>query len=98
VSTGKVKLPDVRGFTYEEAQATLNQKGFIDVQPGGTIETQDQSQDGVVAQESPTPGQAFDPQTTPVTLTTYQYVPPPPTTPITTPTTPPSTPITTTTP
>jgi serine/threonine-protein kinase len=100
VSSGKVKLPDVRTMTFEEAQGVLNQKGFLDVRQSDTpIQTDDPNQNGVVAQESPTPGQSFDPNTTAVTLTVYQYVPPPPpTTPITTPTTPPSTPITTTTP
>jgi beta-lactam-binding protein with PASTA domain len=103
VSNGKVKLPDVRGMTYDEAQAALNQKGFLQVQSSGTpISTEDSSQDGVVAHESPTPGQAFDPNNTQVTLTLYQYVappPPPPTssTPVT-PTTTPTTPSTSTTP
>jgi serine/threonine-protein kinase len=94
VSNGKVKLPDVRGMTYDEAQAALNHKGFVNVQQGSTIQTEDPSKDGVVAQESPTPGQAFDPSIQ-VTLGTYQYVAPPPpttssppTTPVTTPTTP----------
>jgi serine/threonine-protein kinase len=92
VSNGKVKLPDVRGMTYDDARATLNAHGFLDVNQGSTVETSDPGQDTVVTQENPTPGQAYDPGT-PITLNTYQYVaPPPPTTPITTPTTPVSTP------
>jgi serine/threonine-protein kinase len=95
VSTGKVQLPDVRGLTFDEAQAKLNPQ-FINITQGSPITTEDPNQDGLVAQESPTPGHAYDPSTE-ITLVLYQYVAPPPpeTTPITQPVT---TPVTTTTP
>jgi serine/threonine-protein kinase len=95
VSTGKVNLPDVTGLTFEEAQAKLNPQ-FVNITQASPITTTDPNQDGLVAQESPTPGHAYSPDTQ-ITLTLYQYVAPPPTTtPPTTPTTtPPTTPTTT---
>ena len=80
VSTGKVKLPDVRGMTYDQALAKLN-PNFTNIKQT-TQETQDPNQDNIVATENPTPGFAYSPDTQ-ITLTVYHYVAPPPTTPTT---------------
>ncbi|MDQ6849513.1 MAG: Stk1 family PASTA domain-containing Ser/Thr kinase [Actinomycetota bacterium] len=78
VSTGKLKLPDVTGTTDGKARNILNGKGFTDVQSGQTTTTRDQSKDGLVAREDPTPGLAYAPSTTRINLTLYRYVAPPP--------------------
>lgn len=73
VSTGKVKLPDVRNLTFDAAQAKLNQAGFLHVtQASSTVTTTDQSKDGLVVQESPTAGFAYPPDTQ-ITLTLYHF-------------------------
>ena len=72
-SSGKVKLPDVRGLTYDEALAKLNPH-FTNI--GQTsVETSDPSQDNHVANENPTPGLAYNPDTR-ITLTVYHYTAP----------------------
>jgi serine/threonine-protein kinase len=76
VSTGKVKLPDVRGKSFDDAQTQLNGAGFTNVVQSSTlVPTSDQSQNGLVKEESPTPGLDYA-QSTKITLTVYQYVPP----------------------
>jgi serine/threonine-protein kinase len=77
--SGKVKLADVKGKTYDDARGTLNQQGFLNVaQDSTTIPTTNQAQDGLVADENPTAGLAY-PVATKITLTLYKYVPPSPT-------------------
>jgi serine/threonine-protein kinase len=76
VSTGKVKLPDVRGMTYDEALAKLN-PNFTNIKPVSQ-DTTDPNQDNVVATENPTPGFAYPPDTQ-INLTVDHYVAPPPT-------------------
>jgi len=79
VSSGKVVLIDVRNKTFSDAQVALNKAGWANVvQAPTTTPTSDQTQDGKVASESPTPGVAY-PQSTQVTLTLYSYVAPSPT-------------------
>jgi serine/threonine-protein kinase len=108
VSTGKIKLPDVKGETYDKAQADLNDASFPNVVPGDPVITTDATKANKVAAESPTPGQTYDPNQK-ITLRIYQYQAPtstcvattPPVTPppITPPITPPATsPVTTGTP
>jgi serine/threonine-protein kinase len=75
VSSGKVKLPDVRGKTFDDAEAALN-PNFTNIVQGAPIQTSDQSKDGLVAQESPTPGDAY-PTSQQVTLRLYHFVAPP---------------------
>ena len=76
VTTGKVKLPDVRGMTLGAAQAKLNQADFTNVVEGDAVTTTDASKDGKVASESPTPNFAYNPDQQ-ITLTLYQYQAPP---------------------
>ena len=75
VSTGKVKLPDVTGLTFDEALAKLN-PNFTNVNQTAQ-ETQDPNQDNVVVSESPKAGFAYDPGTQ-INLVVYHYVAPPP--------------------
>jgi serine/threonine-protein kinase len=91
VSTGKIKLPDVKGKTFDNAQARLNNAGFTNVTPGDAVLTTDKNLNGKVARESPSPGNAYDPGTQ-ITLNLYQYEPPapPPSTSASCPTTVPS--------
>jgi serine/threonine-protein kinase len=93
VSTGTLKLPDVRGQKIDAARATLDGAQFTnrtEVSKNTTIP----SKDGTVADESPTPQIAY-PISQKITLTVYKYAPPAPT--CTTPApTPSPTPITTT--
>ena len=72
VSTGKVKLPDVTNKKLGTAQEQLNAIGFTNVVPGTPVTTTDQTKDGLVATESPTPGLAYAPNQQ-ITLTVYQY-------------------------
>jgi eukaryotic-like serine/threonine-protein kinase len=93
VSSGTIKLPDVHGKTFNDAREVLNHAGFPVVHAASTTtSTTDQSKNGLVADEDPTPGNAYKPSTT-ITLTLYKYEPPPPT--CTTPPPPPTPPITT---
>jgi serine/threonine-protein kinase len=78
VSTGKLKLPDVRGKTYDQAQSQLQGASFNNVSQGAPVITGDQAKDGKVATENPAPGKAYDPNQT-VTLRVYQYQAPTPT-------------------
>jgi eukaryotic-like serine/threonine-protein kinase len=87
VSTGKIKLPDVTGKSFDEARGTLNRDGFTKVvQDSQNRSTTDPKKDNKVAAEDPTPGITYSPSQQ-VTLTLYHYSPPPPTC-----TTPPKTP------
>jgi serine/threonine-protein kinase len=78
VSTGKVKLIDVRGQKVADAVAKLNQAGWTNVNAAQTKVTTDKSKDGTVSDEAPTPGIAYS-QDTQITLTYYKYVQPQPT-------------------
>ncbi len=79
VSTGTVELPDVHGKTFDDARAEINHAGFPVVhEASSTVTTTDKSKDGQVADEDPTPGNAYAPSTT-ITLKLYKYVPPQPT-------------------
>jgi beta-lactam-binding protein with PASTA domain/tRNA A-37 threonylcarbamoyl transferase component Bud32 len=78
VSSGKVKLLDVRGKKEADAVAALNGAGWTQVDATQTQQGPDKSKDGTVVDEQPTPGLAY-PQTTQITLTIYQYVAPTPT-------------------
>jgi serine/threonine-protein kinase len=73
-STGKVKLPNVVGLTYDEAVAKLNPK-FTNIN-AVPQQTSDPNQDNVVATESPKPGFAYDPSTQ-INLVVYHFVAPP---------------------
>jgi eukaryotic-like serine/threonine-protein kinase len=92
VSTGQVKLPDVRTKKRDDAISTLNSAQFTHVNADETVDTGNKGKDGTVADESPTPGIAY-PLSTTITLKIYHYVPPAPTC-----TTPPATPTETATP
>jgi serine/threonine-protein kinase len=75
VSTGVLKLPDVKGKTFDDAESILNGAHFANVVPSATpVVTHDQSKDKQVVDESPTPGHTYDPNQT-ITLTVYKYVP-----------------------
>jgi serine/threonine-protein kinase len=76
VTTGKVRLPDVRGKSLGEAQAKLNQAGFTRIGEGNPVTTTDSSKDGKVAFESPTQGFAYAPGQQ-ITLSLYQFQAPP---------------------
>jgi len=90
VSTGKVKLPNVVGKKLSIALATLNNLQFTNTPHDQTRTTSDQSKDGVVADESPTPLIAYAPSTK-VTLVIFQYKAPAPTCTTVSPTPPPPT-------
>ncbi|HET6877141.1 MAG TPA: Stk1 family PASTA domain-containing Ser/Thr kinase [Jatrophihabitans sp.] len=92
VSTGTVRLPDVRGMNIEDARATLDRHQFTD-HVERSVTTSNPKKDGIVADESPTPKQAY-PVTQKVTLTVYHYVAPPPTCTSVPPTPPPTSPST----
>ena len=78
VSTGKVKLIDVRGQKVADAIAKLNQAGWTNVDASQSKETTDKSKDGTVSDEAPTPGFPYT-QDTQISLTVYKYVAPQPT-------------------
>jgi beta-lactam-binding protein with PASTA domain/predicted Ser/Thr protein kinase len=105
-SSGMIKLPDVVGQTYDKAVATLNARQFTKVTQGTPIITEVAAKNNIVAKEDPTPKNVYKPDQQ-VTLTVYQYQPPPPVCPTPTPpvvtgtppvTIPPSTPTPTITP
>jgi serine/threonine-protein kinase len=75
VSTGKVVLADVRGKPVADAVAALNAQQFTNTDTTATTATTDQTKDGTVADENPTPGIAY-PTNTLVKLTIYKYVAP----------------------
>jgi eukaryotic-like serine/threonine-protein kinase len=78
VSTGKIKLPDVKNMDVDEALRTLNTAGFTNVSdPPKKQTTTDNTKDGKIASESPTPGVAYQPGQK-ITLTRYVYKPPAP--------------------
>jgi serine/threonine-protein kinase len=78
VSTGKVKLPDVRGQALANALQTLNNAQYTNVDSSQVVETATKAQDGTVAAESPLPGISY-PLDTQVRLTIYKFVKPTPT-------------------
>jgi beta-lactam-binding protein with PASTA domain len=78
VSTGKVKLPDVRGQKAADAKAALNAANWTNVDTSKTVNTPDKTKNGLVAEENPTPGIAYL-QSTPIALTIFRYVAPAPT-------------------
>jgi serine/threonine-protein kinase len=78
VSTGKIKLPDVRNKTYPDARQNLNQADFSNVVRGDPITTTDPTKDDRVVRESPSPGHSYNPDQK-ITLDYYRYVPPKPT-------------------
>jgi serine/threonine-protein kinase len=79
VSTGKVKLPDVRGKKAADAKTALNTASWTNVDiTSKTVDTPDKAKNGLVADENPTPGIAYA-QSTPIVLTIYRYVKPAPT-------------------
>jgi eukaryotic-like serine/threonine-protein kinase len=88
-SSGKLKLPDVTGKDFQKAVRKLNQMGFTNVAtPAPTTVTNDKSQDNKVADESPSSGISYKPDTQ-ITLVRYVYQAPQPTCqPVPTPTTP----------
>ena len=72
VSTGTLKLPDVRGKSFDDASNTLTPNFPNVVQDPSPVITADASKDGKVATESPAPGHAYAPNQT-ITLRVYQY-------------------------
>lgn len=77
VSTGKIKLADVTGQTFDDARAKLS-GDFDNVRRGDRVATSDASKADTVVAERPAPGKAYDPGQQ-VTLDVYRYVPPTPT-------------------
>ena len=76
VSTGKVRLPDVSGKSFDQAQNQLNRIGFTNVAQSATPkDTPDKSKDGEVASMNPSPGNTYAPDQQ-ITLTLYHYVAP----------------------
>ncbi|MCW2498043.1 Stk1 family PASTA domain-containing Ser/Thr kinase [Jatrophihabitans sp.] len=91
VSSGQIKLPDVRSKKATDAKEELNGLGFTNVDDTSNTEvTHDKSKDGYVADMNLTPNIAYAPNV-PITLTVYKYEMPQPTctTPPPTPTPPP---------
>ncbi|WP_375477993.1 Stk1 family PASTA domain-containing Ser/Thr kinase [uncultured Jatrophihabitans sp.] len=78
VSTGKLKLPNVKGKDFDKAQSTLNDANFPNVVRGDTVTTANPKKDGEVAAESPQAGRIYDPSQK-ITLDVYKYVAPAPT-------------------
>ncbi|MGI8677471.1 MAG: Stk1 family PASTA domain-containing Ser/Thr kinase [Jatrophihabitans sp.] len=76
VSTGTVKLPDVKGKASGEAISTLNGAGFTVISMKYTTTTV-QSKDTMVQDEYPTAKVAY-PTSQKITLTIYKYKPKPP--------------------
>jgi serine/threonine-protein kinase len=74
VSTGQLKLPNVVGKDFDEAQSILSPK-FPNIVQGDDVTTQDKTKDGKVARESPSPGNTYDPSQK-ITLSVYRYVAP----------------------
>ena len=96
ISSGpaNVRVPDVSGMTEDAARSTLEGQGFQMQVSQGTIETDEEANDGRVAEQFPAADASVQPGAV-VTVTLYQYVPPPTTTTSTTTTT--TSPTTTTT-
>jgi eukaryotic-like serine/threonine-protein kinase len=79
VSTGKIKIPDVKGQTEDQARQTLNNAGFLQLTPDSVkVTTADQKLDGTVQRTNPAAGTVVTPDKTTVTLYVYQFQPPPP--------------------
>jgi serine/threonine-protein kinase len=62
VSTGKLTVPNVRGDSYNDARAELQQAGFLNVAPPVYQET-DQQEPGTVISQSPKQNSDQDPNT-----------------------------------
>jgi eukaryotic-like serine/threonine-protein kinase len=78
VSTGKIKIPDVKGQTEDQARQTLNNDGFLKLTPDSTkVDTTDPRLDGKVQRTNPAAGTVVTPGDTTVTLYVYKYSPPP---------------------
>jgi serine/threonine protein kinase len=78
VSTGKIKIPDVRGQTEDQARQTLNNAGFLHLTPDSVkVTTTDRTLDGKVQRTNPAAGTVVTPDQTTVTLYVFQYQPPP---------------------
>lgn len=78
VSTGKLKLPDVTGKDFDKAVRKLNAMGFTDIKtPAPTTVTHDPTKDDTVADESPSSGISYKPDTE-ITLVRYVYEKPQP--------------------
>jgi beta-lactam-binding protein with PASTA domain len=71
VSTGQLKLQDVRGKTFDDAQNLLS-PSFPNVVQGDPVITSDPTKNGKVANESPSPNNTYDPDQQ-ITLRVYQY-------------------------
>jgi len=79
VSTGKIKIPEVKGQAEDQARQTLNNAGFLHLTPDSVkVTTTDQTLDGKVQRTNPAAGTVVTPNQTTVTLYVYQYQPPPP--------------------
>ena len=78
LSTGKAKLPDVRGMKPDDARAMLNRAQFTNIAPDQRVTGSDKSKDGTVVRMDPTPGNPYQ-QNVRITLFVYHYVAPPPT-------------------
>ena len=77
VSTGTIKLPDVRGMNIDDARSNLPPPLSTNVHTRQIV-THVASKDQQVAKESPKPGEAYEPGQR-VTLTVYEYEQPQPT-------------------
>jgi eukaryotic-like serine/threonine-protein kinase len=78
VSTGTLKLPDVRTKNVDDAKTQLNRLQFTDVRADDTKVTHEKKLENTVADMSPKPGIAYPPDTT-IHLTVYVYEKPAPT-------------------
>ena len=56
LSTGKVKLPDVRGMTFDDAHAKLNRAQFTNIAAGPKDDRAGQGEGRQGRREDPTPG------------------------------------------
>lgn len=81
-----VEVPDLSGMTEEEATEALNNRNLAIRVANTTQPVADESQDGRVVDQAPTPGATADQGDT-VTVTLGEYTPPPTTTTTTTTTT-----------
>jgi eukaryotic-like serine/threonine-protein kinase len=78
VTSGDVKLPNVKGLAVGDAQAKLNTAGFTNIDASQTAVTHQLHRDGKVADETPTPEKAYSPDTK-ITLIVFKYEKLPPT-------------------
>jgi len=79
VSSGKIKIPEVKGQAEDQARQTLNNAGFLHLAPDSVkVTTTNQSLDGKVQRTNPAAGTVVTPDQTTVTLYVYQFQAPPP--------------------